>query len=100
LGKGGHVSRKETEGPKIMEAYENSCHIFNRAGWHIFFTKLDGHHYTTTRAFSESFNGQWARIANLVMQVTEESIALACNLPTDGEKWFKNKLIEIHFEFL
>jgi hypothetical protein len=34
------------------------------------------------------------------MQVTEESIALACNLPTDGEKWFKNKLIEIYFEFL
>jgi hypothetical protein len=33
------------------------------------------------------------RIANLVMQVTKESIAAACNLPHDGEKWFKNKLI-------
>jgi hypothetical protein len=29
----------------------------------------------------------------MVMQVTEESIALSCNLPSDGEKWLKNKLI-------
>ena len=27
------------------------------------------------------------------MQVTEESIEITCNLPCDGEKWFKNKLI-------
>jgi hypothetical protein len=27
------------------------------------------------------------------MQVTEESIATACNLPIDDEMWFKNKLI-------
>jgi hypothetical protein len=27
------------------------------------------------------------------MQFTEESIVVACNLPTDGERWFKNKLI-------
>jgi hypothetical protein len=27
------------------------------------------------------------------MQVTEESIVVACNLPTDGERWFKNNFI-------
>jgi hypothetical protein len=27
------------------------------------------------------------------MLVIEESIATTCNLPTDGEKWFRNKLI-------
>jgi len=27
------------------------------------------------------------------MQFTKESIAAACNLPTDGKRWFKNKLI-------
>ena len=27
------------------------------------------------------------------MQVTEESRVVSCNLPTDGERWFKNKLI-------
>jgi hypothetical protein len=93
MGKGGHVNRKEPEGPEVMEAYEDCRHIFDRAGWYLFCTKLDGRHYGAARAFVESFNGQWARIANLVMQVTEESIAIACNLPTDGEQWFKNKLI-------
>jgi len=37
------------------------------------------------------------------MQVTKESIVVACNLPTDGEMWFKNKLItggDINRQFL
>ena len=60
MGKGGHVNRKEPEGPEIMEAYEDSCHIFDQAGWSMFCMNLDGHHYATSRDFSESFNGQWA----------------------------------------
>jgi hypothetical protein len=28
MGKGVHVNRKEPKGPEIMEAYEDSCHIF------------------------------------------------------------------------
>jgi hypothetical protein len=28
MGNGGHVSRKEPEGPEIMEAYEDSFHLF------------------------------------------------------------------------
>ena len=54
MGKGGHVNRKEPEGPEIMEAYEDSRYIFYRAGWYLLYTKMDGHHYTTTRAFSKS----------------------------------------------
>jgi len=59
----------------------------------MFCTKLDGHHYSVAHAFVEGFDGQRVRIANLIMQVTEDSIASACNHPIDGEKWFKNKLI-------
>jgi hypothetical protein len=93
MGKGGHVKRKELEGPEIMEAYEDNRLIFDRAGWYLYCTKLYGYHYVAARAFAESFNGQRARIVDLVMQIIEESIVAACNLPTDGEKGFKNKLI-------
>jgi hypothetical protein len=58
--------------------------FLHEAGWSSL-------HYI--QGFAESFNGQWAQVANLVMQVTEDSIEVACNLPTDGERWFKNKLI-------
>jgi hypothetical protein len=58
MGKGGHVNRKEPEGPEIMEAYEDSRHIFDRAGWYLYCTKLDGYHYVVARAFAEDFNGQ------------------------------------------
>jgi hypothetical protein len=32
MGKGGHVNRKEPEGPEIMEAYEDSRYIFDGQG--------------------------------------------------------------------
>jgi hypothetical protein len=86
MGKGGHVNRKEPEGPEIMEDYEDSCHIFDRAGWYLFCNRMDGHHYTTTREFAESFNGQLSLFSNLVMQVTTDSIAVSCNLLTDGKR--------------
>jgi hypothetical protein len=71
MGKGGIVNRKEPEGPEVMEAYEDCQIIFYREGWYLFYTKLDGFYYVVARDFSESFNGQWARIKNLVMQVIE-----------------------------
>jgi hypothetical protein len=67
MGKGVHVNRKEPKGPEIMEAYEDSCHIFYREVWYLLCTKLDGHHYITSRSFAEIFNGWWAQIENLVM---------------------------------
>jgi hypothetical protein len=67
MGKGGHVNRKDPEGPEIMEAYEDTHYIFDRACWYIFYTKLDGHHYAIAKAFDESFNGKRARIASLTM---------------------------------
>jgi hypothetical protein len=91
--KGGHVNMKEPEGLEVMKAYGDTQIIFNWAGWYIFCTKLDGHHYDIARAFVESFNGKWAQVGKLAMQVTKESIAATCNLPTDGERWFNNKLI-------
>jgi len=44
MGKGGHVKTKELEGPEIMEAYEDNRHIFDRVGWYLYCTKLDGYH--------------------------------------------------------
>lgn len=83
----------EPQGPEIMEAYEKKKHIFDQADQYMFCAKLDGYHYDVAQAFAEGFDGQSVRIANLIMHVTEDSIALACNLPVDGEKWFKKKLI-------
>jgi hypothetical protein len=77
MGKGGHVNQKEHEVSGIMEAYGDTQIIFDPARWYLFYTKLDGHHYATTWAFVESFNGQWARMGNMVMQFTEEYIVVA-----------------------
>jgi hypothetical protein len=57
MGKGGHMNRKEPEGPEVMEAYEYTQIIFDRAGWYLFCTKLDGHHCAIAMSFAKSFNG-------------------------------------------
>jgi hypothetical protein len=43
------MNKKEPEGPEVMEAYEDTQIIFDREGWYLFCTKLDGHHYATAR---------------------------------------------------
>jgi len=68
------VIRKEPKGPEVMEAYEDTQIIFDRAGWYPLCTKMNGHHYAIARAFAESFNGKWAQVGKLAMQFTEESI--------------------------
>jgi len=52
MGKGGHVKWKEPEGPDIMEAYEEWIYIFDRVGWYLYWTKLDGYHYAAIQVFS------------------------------------------------
>jgi hypothetical protein len=60
MGKGGHVKRKEPEGPEIMEAYEDNRLIFDQVGWYLYYTKLYGYKYALARVFAEIFNGQRA----------------------------------------
>ena len=67
MGKGGHVNKKEPEGPDIMVSYEETKHIFDQDGWYMFFTKLYGHNYGVSHAFVEGFDGQRVRIGNLIM---------------------------------
>jgi hypothetical protein len=93
MGKSGHVNRKEPYGPKLMEAYKNVKHVFDQVGWYMYCDKLYGCHYDVAQAFDEGLDGYIVRITNLIMQVTEDSITTTFNLPCDGEKWFKNKLI-------
>lgn len=84
MGTSGHMNRKELEGPGVMEAYEETQIIFYQTGWYLFCTKLDGHHYAIAKAFAENFNGQWARVGNLAMQFTKESIATSPLMAKDG----------------
>jgi len=45
MGKSGHVNRREPEGPKLMDAYENVKHVFDQVYWYLYCAKMDGYHY-------------------------------------------------------
>jgi hypothetical protein len=46
-----------------------------------------------TQEFAQAFDGRRVHIGELEMDITEEFIAQATELPQEGEKWFKNQRI-------
>jgi hypothetical protein len=93
MGKSGHVRRLEPKGPEIMEEDVDLWAMFEQVGWYPYLTILEGTHYEVSIYFSKIFNGQRANVGGLEMEVTEGFIVEACHIPTDEEKWFKNKRI-------
>jgi hypothetical protein len=49
--------------------------VFKNAGWLSFLEKFQVHIYIVTHAFVASFDGTKAQLADLMLQVSEESIA-------------------------
>ena len=56
-------------------------------------TRLGISHLGVARKFSHSFNGQEETIYGLKLRELAESIDEYFNLPREGEKWFKGKVI-------
>jgi hypothetical protein len=61
-----------------------------------FYEKIQGYNEKSTRVFIENFDGKIARIGNLVLTVSEDSIAIATEFPQEGELWFKGMMIKGH----
>ena len=72
-----------------MDAYPACSDIFKRGGWYEHFCGLSGPHVEVSKAFARSFDGEKAEFKSLTLTVTEQSIAEATGLPTEGDKWFK-----------
>jgi hypothetical protein len=63
-------------------------------GWDIFIRQFEGYNLAVAQAFAQSFDGSKAKIGDLQLEVTEDSIAQATGLSQEGERWFKNAKIE------
>jgi len=95
IGTSSHVNRLEHKGPTILESKPAVHSVFEEALWYPYCTRLEGSHFGMAKAFAQSFDGKRENIAGLRIQVTEDSIRKACNIHTDGERWFKNKIITV-----
>jgi hypothetical protein len=74
----------------------NACReMFRSRGWHKCFEKFRGHDSSISLLFAQGFDRRVTRFRDIVMEVTEQTIAAATGLPQTGEKWFKKQNLPI-----
>jgi hypothetical protein len=81
----GQVVRLEPEGTELLEEYPQMAQRFKDAGWFEFLATFQGYDEQVSMAFAQNFDGFEVEIGNLLMLVTEQTIAKACRLVVGGE---------------
>jgi hypothetical protein len=88
------VVRIEPNGSQALLTHDDAISDIQAHGWDIFIRKFEGYNLAVAQDFAQSFDGSKAKIGDLQLEVTEDSIARATGLSQEGEKWFKNAKLE------
>jgi hypothetical protein len=84
------VVRAEPNGRQALLTFDGAYADLEEFGWLSFIRKFDGFNMVVARQFTLSFDGGRAKVGDLQLEITEQSISLATGLPVNGEKWSKN----------
>ena len=82
--------RAEPNGSQALLTFDGAYVDLEEFGWLSFIRKFDGFNIVVARQFALSFDGGRAKVGDLQLEITEQSISLATGLPVKGEKWSKN----------
>jgi hypothetical protein len=84
------VVRAEPNGSQALLTFDGAFADLEQFGWLSFIRKFDGFNMIVARQFALSFDGGRAKVGDLQLEITEQSISSATGLPVIGEKWSKN----------
>jgi hypothetical protein len=84
------VVRAEPNGSQALLTFDGAFADLEEFGWLSFIRKFDGFNMIIARQFALSFDGGRAKVGDLQLEITEQSISSATGLPVIGEKWSKN----------
>jgi hypothetical protein len=84
------VVRAEPNGSQALLTFDGAFADLEQFGWLSFIRKFDGFNMIVAREFALSFDGGRAKVGDLQLEITEQSISSATGLPVIGEKWSKN----------
>jgi hypothetical protein len=88
------VVQIEPNGSQALLAHDDAINDLQAHGWDIFIRKFEGYNLAVAQDFAQTFDGFRAKVGDLQLEVTEDSIARATRLSQEGEKWFKNAKLE------
>lgn len=93
MGKSGHVNHLDPKGLELIGSHIDCLEWFVRFVWDNFFFRFQGSNYEVARAFAKKFDGYTAHVGDLTLHVIDKLIVTTTKLPTDGKRWFRNKII-------
>jgi len=95
--KGGSALRCEPQILKLIN-YDPSFRVsFEQVGCMKFCEKIQGFNVQLTKDFALNFNGVQTKIVDITFQVSQEIVAVATEIPVQGEKWFKGMPLDPTF---
>jgi hypothetical protein len=74
------VVRIEHNGSQSLLGHRDAINDLQAHGWDIFIRKFEGYNLVVAQAFAQTFDGFRAKVGNLQLEVTEDSIARATGL--------------------
>jgi hypothetical protein len=84
------VVRAEPNGCQALLTFDGAYRDLEEYGWLSFIRKFDGFNISVARQFALSFDGCRAKVGDVQLEITEQSLSLATGLPVKGQKWSKN----------
>jgi hypothetical protein len=84
------VVRAEPNGCQALLMFDDAYSDLEEFRWLPFIRKFDGHNLTMAQQFALSFDGCRAKVGDVQLEITEQFLSLATNLPVRGQKWSKS----------
>jgi hypothetical protein len=84
------VVRAEPNGCQALLTFDGAYSDLEEFGWLPFIRKFDGFNISIARQFALSFDGCRAKVGDVQLEITEQSLSLATSLPVKGQKWSKS----------
>jgi hypothetical protein len=78
------VVRMESNGSQALLSHDDIVDDLMDFGWVRFIKLFEGFNLEVAQAFSQTFDGAKAKIGDLQLEVTEDSIAEATGFPQEG----------------
>jgi hypothetical protein len=88
------VVRIEMNGSQALLSHDDVVDDLVAFGWVKFIQSFEGFNLEVAQDFSQTFDGTKAKIGDLQLEVSEDSIAEATGLSQEGDRWFKNLKFE------
>jgi hypothetical protein len=84
------IVRAEPNGCQALLTFDGAYSDLEEFGWLPFIRKFNGFNISVARQFALSFDGYRAKVGDLQLEITEQSLSLATSLPVNRQKWSKS----------